>query len=106
MPKSHVFKTKLVLSPVYTALNFWYGTDKIGTRTATYIGTRTVLVPVPLFWFLDYLFRWSRNQRGGAVPGVERSVNGALFSVQIFQNLHFTYLEILWVCANRALPQL
>jgi hypothetical protein len=32
MPKSHVFKTKLVLSPVYTALNFWYGTDKIGTR--------------------------------------------------------------------------
>ena len=21
------------LSPVYTTLNFWYGTDKIGTRT-------------------------------------------------------------------------
>jgi hypothetical protein len=28
------------------------------------------------------------------VPRVERSVNGALFSVQIFQNLHFMYLEI------------
>jgi hypothetical protein len=23
----------LKLSPVYTTLNFWYGTDKIGTRT-------------------------------------------------------------------------
>jgi hypothetical protein len=31
-----------VLSPVYTTLNFWYGTDKIGTRT--------------LVWFLDHLF--------------------------------------------------
>ena len=28
------------------------------------------------------------------MPRVERSVNGALFSVQIFQNLHFMYLEI------------
>jgi hypothetical protein len=31
------------LSPVYTTLNFWYGTDKIGNR-------------LPLFWLLDYLF--------------------------------------------------
>jgi hypothetical protein len=31
------------ISPVYTTLNFWYGTDKIGTRTTfgswtTYLG--------------------------------------------------------------------
>ena len=26
-----------VLSPVYTTLNFWYGTDKIGTRTTFWV---------------------------------------------------------------------
>jgi hypothetical protein len=26
-------KYRYILSPVYTTLNFWYGTDKIGTRT-------------------------------------------------------------------------
>jgi hypothetical protein len=63
----------IVLSPVYTTLNFWYGTDKIGTRTTFLVlglpifwapftlrsifGTaRIKLVPVPLFWFLDYLY--------------------------------------------------
>jgi hypothetical protein len=25
--------TRFNLNPVYTTLNFWYGTDKIGTRT-------------------------------------------------------------------------
>jgi hypothetical protein len=40
----------LLISPVYTTLNFWYGTDKIGTRT---------------------------NQKSGTVPKIERSVNGA-----------------------------
>ena len=29
----HVDKNVAYLSPVYTTLNFWYGTDKIGTRT-------------------------------------------------------------------------
>jgi hypothetical protein len=31
----HIFKTIYMhLSPVYTTLNFWYGTDNIGTRTS------------------------------------------------------------------------
>ena len=37
------------LSPVYTTLNFWYGTDKIGTQ----------------------------EPKSGTVPKIERSVNGA-----------------------------
>jgi uncharacterized membrane protein (DUF441 family) len=28
-----VVQETINLSPVYTTLNFWYGTDKIGTRT-------------------------------------------------------------------------
>jgi hypothetical protein len=100
----------IVLSPVYTTLNFWYGTDKIGTRTTFLVlglpifwapftlrsifGTaRIKLVPVPLFWFLDYLYFephytldfWYRTTflvgTGTdfirAVPKIERSVNGA-----------------------------
>ena len=45
---------KIDISPVYTTLNFWYGADKIGTRT-------TFLEP-----------------KNGTVPKIERSVNGAI----------------------------
>ena len=52
------------LSPVYTTLNFWYGTDKIDTRTTFLVlGLPIYVVQEPKNW---------------TVPKIERSVNEAL----------------------------
>ena len=34
MPESSCFQNQVSFKPGLPALNFWYGTDKIGTRTA------------------------------------------------------------------------
>jgi hypothetical protein len=52
-------------SPVYTTLNFWYGTDKIGTRT-TFFGS-----------WITYLGSPRTKKVVRTVPKIERSVNGA-----------------------------
>jgi hypothetical protein len=62
------FLNKPLLSPVYTTLNFWYDTDKFGTRT-------TFLV-----------LGLSKNQKSGTVPKIERSVNGALIDYKYIVN--------------------
>jgi hypothetical protein len=46
------------IDPLYTTLNFWYDTAKIGTRTT-------------------FLVLKSKNQKSGMVPKIERSVNRA-----------------------------
>jgi hypothetical protein len=60
-----VFQFKIILIKAPFTLRSIFGTARIK------------LVPVPLFWFLDYLFRQSKNQKSGTVPKIERSVNGA-----------------------------
>ena len=40
------------LSPVYTTPNFWYGTDKIGTRTTFLVlGLPIYVVREPKKWY-------------------------------------------------------
>ena len=51
------------LSPVYTTLNFWYGTDKSGTRTTF------LVLGLPIYVV--------QEPKSGTVPKIERSVNGA-----------------------------
>jgi hypothetical protein len=41
-------------SPVYTTLNFWYGTDKIGTRT-TFFGSWTIYLAKPRLHYPQFL---------------------------------------------------
>ena len=45
---------KTDLSPVYTTLNFWFGTDKIGTRT-TFFGSWTIYLAKPRLHYAQFL---------------------------------------------------
>ena len=66
-----------VLRPIYTTLDFWYGSDKNGTRTK-FIRARTTYLQGPS---TDKFGTRTNSIR--AVPKIERSVNGPLLECLI-----------------------